>query len=288
MNKIKILILICVLACASAIAHPGVGIVMDSKGNVFYTDLKHIWKISHAGKVSIAVRNVHSHEISIDENDNLFGEHLWYEGEATNKWGYYVWKLSGSGVLEKVIQPTAGFPENYGFARDPYDRTYWADRSDKCQHIIFRDNESNKEKLSDHCFDDIRWMTASPKSNIFLIDRHDLKKVNAQGIVQTLATNLDERKLTQFIVNDARLLMGVWTDNKENAYVAIYGGRMVKKVSPDKKISIVAETSVGWSPTGGFVAPNGDFWLLEYSLANTARVERITPDGKRTIYSSAE
>lgn len=31
-------------------AHPGIGIVMDSKGNVFYTDLKQVWKIDPLGK----------------------------------------------------------------------------------------------------------------------------------------------------------------------------------------------------------------------------------------------
>ena len=29
-------------------AHPGIGIVMDDDGNVFYTDLTHVWKISLA------------------------------------------------------------------------------------------------------------------------------------------------------------------------------------------------------------------------------------------------
>jgi len=33
------------------IAHPGIGIVKDSKGNIFYTDLKQVWKISPDGKL---------------------------------------------------------------------------------------------------------------------------------------------------------------------------------------------------------------------------------------------
>lgn len=88
-----------------AMAHPGVGIVMDGKGNVYYTDLHHIWKIDVRDKVSIAVHNVHSHELYMDEADNLYGEHLWYKGEATNTWGHYVWKLSPDGKLEKIIEP---------------------------------------------------------------------------------------------------------------------------------------------------------------------------------------
>jgi hypothetical protein len=53
------IITILVLFSTHAAAHPGIGIVMDSKGNVFYTDLHQIWKIDAQGKKSIAVREVH-------------------------------------------------------------------------------------------------------------------------------------------------------------------------------------------------------------------------------------
>ena len=61
------------------LSHPGVGIVMDSKGDVYFTDLKHVWKLAPDGKKNIVVSNVHTHELWIDANDNLYGEHLWYE-----------------------------------------------------------------------------------------------------------------------------------------------------------------------------------------------------------------
>jgi len=44
-----------------ALAHPGVGIVVDSRGNVFYTDLEQVWMIDRAGRRSVTVPNVHSH-----------------------------------------------------------------------------------------------------------------------------------------------------------------------------------------------------------------------------------
>ena len=63
----------------TAPAHPGVGIVVDGRGNVFYTDLAHGWKRTPGGKRSIFVRNVHTHELFLDVAGNLHGEHLWYE-----------------------------------------------------------------------------------------------------------------------------------------------------------------------------------------------------------------
>ena len=64
------------IVMATIQAHPGVGIVNDSKGNIYYTDLKHIWKIDTLGRKSIAVPHVHSHELYMDEHDNLYGEHI--------------------------------------------------------------------------------------------------------------------------------------------------------------------------------------------------------------------
>ncbi len=51
------------LMSATAFAHPGVGIVIDSRGNVFYTDLRQVWRIAADGSKSVAVLNVHSHEL---------------------------------------------------------------------------------------------------------------------------------------------------------------------------------------------------------------------------------
>ncbi len=54
-------------------AHPGVGIVKDSKGNIYYTDLKQVWKITKGNK-TVVVPDVHTHELYVDQNDNLYGE----------------------------------------------------------------------------------------------------------------------------------------------------------------------------------------------------------------------
>ena len=73
-------------------AHPGVGIVSDRWGNIFYTDLKNVYKISPSGEKTVAVARVHTHELALDSAGNLYGEHLWYTGEADNRWRRYVWR----------------------------------------------------------------------------------------------------------------------------------------------------------------------------------------------------
>ncbi|MBI3481746.1 MAG: hypothetical protein HY015_02000 [Bacteroidetes bacterium] len=269
---------------SAGFGHPSVSIIMDSKGNVYYSDLKQVWKISTNGKKTIVVNGVHTHELFLDEADNLYGEHLWYNGEKANTWGYYVWKLSPDGKLEKIIPPTEGFPNNYSFVRDKNGNMYLADRESKCQKVVRISKDGTKTKPGDHCLENIRWMVCDAEGIVYLIDLHDLKKVDQQGYVKTLAKDLPDKKFSQLFVDPPHYLSGLSLDKQENIYVADYSGRQVKKVTPTKQVSVFAETKIPWSPTGSLLAPNGDFWILENSMTNDVRVERITKNGKRIIY----
>jgi len=281
----KAVILYCLLLISFfSWAHPGVGIVMDSKGNVYYTDLKQVWKIDTHGKKSVVVPNVHSHELYIDKNDNVYGEHVWYNGEAANTWGYYVWQLAPSGTIEKIIPPTSGFISNYSFVRDAQGNMYYANRENDCQKVTRRNVDGTHTTLGDACMENIRWMTVTDDGVVFLIDLYDLKRIDKQGHVTVMAEQLQEKSWSQFFVNDQHSIMGISTDKQQNVYAAVYSGKAVKKISSDGNVSEVMRTNIPWSPTGTLVAPNGDFWILECSVTNDVRVERITKDGKRIIY----
>src|SRR5262245_19221519 len=93
---------ITLFAASTALAHPGWGIVQDSKGNVFFTDTKQVWKIAPDGTLSIALADVHTHELAVDADDNVYGEHLWYVG-ATQQWRHRVWRLAPNGSVNDVI-----------------------------------------------------------------------------------------------------------------------------------------------------------------------------------------
>jgi hypothetical protein len=93
----RAIILAALVLPAAAMAHPGVGIVEDSAGNVFYTDLAQVWRIAPDGTKTVAVPKVHTHELAIDADNTLYGEHLWYNGETANTWGHRVWKRAPDG-----------------------------------------------------------------------------------------------------------------------------------------------------------------------------------------------
>ena len=272
------------LAPLPARSHPGVGIVMDSRGEVFYTDLKQVWRIARDGTRSVAVPHVHTHELCLDPQDNLYGEHLWYEGEATDRWGYRVWRRSPEGTLIDVIPAHEGFRTDYSFVRDAAGAMYWADRGAR---IVIR-KKTVDGRVSDVCpgcrFQDVMWMTAAPDGTVFLEDGADLVRIRPDGKRFAIAPGLAARKATQVQVGDRHRLMGLWLDRLGSVYVASYGSREVKKVAPDGSVSVAAHSSWPWSPTGGLVSPDGDLWLLEYSFTGAARVRHILKDGSSRSY----
>ena len=266
-------------------AHPGIGIVQDSKGNVFYTDLNHVWKISTDGKLSIAVRDVHTHQLHVDAADNLYGEHVWYSGEATDKWWYYVWRLSASGELSQAVTPTEGFPENNTLVRDENGNSYYAVNSGDAEQIYRQTDSGLTTTFCSHDFQDIRWMKMDEKTNrLLVIDLLKLYSVDPEGNISLISEDLEETKFSYLFLQDRHKLMGTWSDQEENIYVAVYSGKKIKKISPYGNVSTVYESQGSWSPTGGLIAGDGSMWVLEYSRQNKARVVKISKSGTLTYF----
>ncbi|MGZ5190816.1 MAG: hypothetical protein ACXWCZ_07320 [Flavisolibacter sp.] len=255
-------------------AHPGVGIVQDSKGNIYYTDLVHVWKISPEGKKSIAIRNVHTHELYIDTNDDIYGEHLWYNGERLDTWGYYVWCLRHNGKLDTVEGPNPGFREDYSFNRDAAGNHYWAE-SFTTGKIKKKTPSGEITTLTEGKFKEIRWMHVTAEGIVYLVHDLNLYRIDQKGnktlVVEGLAT-----KPGSLSLDDARhSIMGIWTDVSGNVFAAVASARTVKKISPAGKVSDLVYSLTPWSPCGGLIDKKGNLWLMEYSITNDVRVRLI-------------
>ncbi|HKS23928.1 MAG TPA: hypothetical protein VJZ76_14085 [Thermoanaerobaculia bacterium] len=255
-------------AATAAYAHPPVGIVVDRGGNVYYSDLKQVWRLAPDGTKTVVVPRVHTHELYLDAEGNLYGEHLWYEGEKINKWDYYVWRRSPDGRVQTVYGPKREFRTDYSFVRDAAGNHYWADRD---HGAIMK----NKTVLARGRFRDIRWMTAAPDGTVYLIDAVDLVQVSPNSAIRTVARNLSSSRFLRPDIGAHHLVMGLWVDPRGNVCVADYAHGEVKRVAPDGGVTVIAKSRLPWSIVGGTYAPNGDLWLLEWSVGNEARVRRV-------------
>lgn len=264
-------------------AHPGIGIVQDRRGNIYYTDLKQVFRLDPAGKKTVAVPNVHTHELYLDEQDNLFGEHLWYNN-SQNSWGYYVWKMKPGGQIEKVIPETTGFMTDYSFVRDRQGKMYWAERNDKCQKIGRISPGQTREIIGDKCLHNIRWLKSTPKGEILIVDFQTICKINERGHIETLATNVADPRMTVSNSGNQNSVMGVWDDPEGSLYVAVYSNRQVKKFSKEGTELQSIKISFPWGPSGGLIDANGALWILESDVVNRVRLERVDRNGSRKVF----
>ena len=267
---------LCVTAVTPATAHPGIGIVMDHRGIVFYTDLSSVWKIAPDGTKSIAVPNVHTHELFLDARDNLYGEHLWFEGEATNHWLHFIWKLSPNGILKKS-HPTRAYPQDASFARDAAGNMYWFTAGPPAA-FIRRAPDGSIRRLGEHAtYRDVKWIKATSRGVIYFTDDGDLRRLDSEGKVSTLAGNVREA--------GGNWVGGIWLDTRGRVYVAVWGARKVKRFNPASgQVDVVARSTAPWGPSGGLVAPNGDLWMLETSETNSVRVRQLSSNGDERVF----
>lgn len=277
----KLLLLSVVTAAAHA--HPGIGIVEDRHGNVFFTDTKQVWKIAPDGRMSVAVPGVHTHELCVDSGGNLYGEHLWYEGDAIGRWAHRVWRLSPDGTISDVIPTRNGFLADYSLVRDHAGNMYWADRGTA---TVIR-KRSPEGAITTHATADFRavgWMTATPDGTLFLMDAGDLRRVSPDGQTTTIATRLSGQNPPPEGVRDLNYHMGLWTHEDGGVYVAVAAERQVLRVDLAGNARVVARSVDPWSPSGGMFDRDGHLWLLEYDPTNAVRVRRLDQTGSERVF----
>lgn len=258
------MILLVLLAFAAPVhAHPGVGIVMDGSGNVYYTDLKHVWRIAPDGSRSLAMRDVHTHELAIDSVGNLYGEDNRHLGD--NRYRHRIWRRGPGGLTDDVVPWQNGFWRQYGFVKDSRGAMYWVQCPEERCVITKRSADGRVTTLapSVRFTSRIQWIAAGADNSIYVVDGRTLRRIDEDGAGSVVAKSL------------GRSPMGLWPDERGDVFVAIHGDRAVVRVEPNGAVTTVARSPKPWSPAGVLVAPDGALWILEWSESNEARVRRV-------------
>lgn len=266
------LLLPLLLAATTAGAHPGWGIVLDRQGNVFYTDLENVWRLDVAGRKTIAVAHVHTHELAFDPAGNLYGEDSRNEGGNLR---HRLWERSPTGEISDVRAWTAGFREDYGIVRDAAGATYFLLHVQGQNNQVYQRTAGGQRRrlAAGYAFPYIvNQLAVAPDSSVYVASGGSLLRLDAQGGVGTVARNLAP-------TNGRHALMGIWPDARGNVYVADLEGRRYLRVRANGTVETLMQSPAPWQPTGIVQATNGTFWVLEYSPTQ-ARVRRITA-GKR-------
>ena len=302
------LLVIVALYCAHQIvfAHPPTGIVVNKQGIVYFTDLETVWKLDINGSLTVfrsGVTGRHVHELALDKDDNLLGADTSNDG---SKWISDVWKMKPNGELTYLLEPASNPPRGFSMWMDKSGNMYFVEQDNrlKKQTLLLRrtpDGQvttvagstygSRDGKGDSASFGSVGGMFISSPGDIYLTDGTSLRKVATDGVVTTIATDLNKRTAEDvpplFGKNDG-ILTGLCVDKDNSIYVADAGNQRLLKVASSGKFDVVYRGESQYYPNGVAVAPSGDLYVLEVGFKPPgtwlpARVRKITTAGKSAI-----
>jgi len=146
--------------------------------------------------------------------------------------------------------------------------------------------------LSSAQFGSLQGITTDDQGNIYVTDLDlpnlggRIRKITPVGMVTTLAGNgiagfADGNGSSAQFSNP----LGIATDHQGNLFVADYGNRRVRKITPTGVVSTVAvigSTAELSGPIGVVVDAQGNIYVTESGIWSNDRIHKITPSGATT------
>lgn len=284
----------CVLLAVEAQAHPAWGITVDRQGQIYFSELKTIWKIDAQGQLSVFRADGHTHDLNIDEAGNVYGEHDFSA----------IWKMTPAGSFSYLFAPNENPPRGVSIWRDRDGNMYSVEQNNhiKRETLLLKRTPDGKVSLlaggryghadgkgSRAKFSNIVGMTFGPDGSLYVVDSSGIRKVTMAGVVTTLVRQI---KLENASDNSAggSSLFGITVDAQGSAFVADYGNRRILKIAPNGRMSTLIRTEESWFPTG-VAERGGELYILEESHTPSfkplgTRVRQLSPDGRVTVLAT--
>lgn len=289
----------------AAQAHIGAGIVVDRDGRVYFLDTSRgrIWMVDTDGRLKSLTEHKHGDTLVLGGDGNLYCEDVVSGG---------VWKISPQGVATEVLSKarrsavvgwtyllTVGADGSFYFVSGYPDQVKLHKMSASGEGAILAGSTRGMADgpARDAQFREVRAAAWGADGALHLIDGDSIRKLALDGTVTTLAGGPDEG-FADGTGAAARFHhpSGLALDALGNIFVADFGNRRIRKISPAGEVSTVGDAGRAWTPAGIAVA-GGHLYVLERfgvyngpaiffswigDLAGNPRVRRISSDGSAT------
>ncbi len=287
------IIVLCVLLGTSAFAHPGSGIVVDTQGQIFFTDTgQGVWKIDKQGNLTLLPASLF-HWMTLDEAG--------YFAESQKNFGEWFERVTSQGSKPALIM-SSDFPLTIN--RDG--NLYYADTRPRSARIVRRTPDGKESVLTaDEAFKGIAGIAASPDGSLYVTDAirpdtNSILKITKDGKVSQFASpeiigSGRDRAINPPPESDVSYCRGLAVDSQGVVYVAATGSRRVLKITPSGGVSTILQAPSPWSPTGVAVF-GGEVYVLEWQDAPASqaevrrawipRVRKVGRDGKFTTLAT--
>jgi sugar lactone lactonase YvrE len=286
------------LFSAQVHAHPSWGIAVDPQRQVYFSDLKTVWKIDAYGKLSVvrAEGDRHTHDLNIDEAGNLYGADNSYE-PATQRFFSAIWTITSAGSFSYLLPLTENPPKGTSIWKDRDGNMYHVTNYPERELLVLKRTPNGSVTAlagSSNAAREYRQtvpystggIAFSSEGALYFVHGANVSKITTSGTLVPLARNV----VVENGSGDPTSLFGISVDAQGHAFVADYGNRRVMKVTQANQITTVIRAEEPWFPTGVAIR-DGELYILEYGHTPThtpigTRVRKLSTDGRITTLAT--
>lgn len=141
---------------------------------------------------------------------------------------------------------------------------YWYEASVEKDSVYFirKDTSGQTMTFASGQFRDIRWMFCHPMGSVHFLDGNDLYKIEPDGQFTLLAKELCMHKQCPDTSDKKHSVFGIWWDDQNNIYAAIYEDRCILQITPNGEFHPIYQSTDGF-PINGLFDHQKQLWILE-------------------------
>ncbi len=279
-----LLIIAACLVPTALLAHPGSGIVVDRRGEVYFVDMvSGVWKLDGNGALS-----------------HMPGPAFhWMTADESNRFSAVTLPSGPGGDFARIgVSPTLLLASDFPIALAPDGDLYFPSHLAGTPLQILKLSPTGAQSVLANLSEtapqlrDVNGIAAGPDGSVFYTEDAAIRRIDRTGRVSTVVSTVRCPSRTAARAADRPLLRGLAVDASGTSYVAATGCGAVLKVTAAGQVSVLPQVQDAWAPTGVALFGN-DVFVLEFHdgdsedrQAMLPRVRKIAADGKTTVIAT--
>lgn len=276
--RLFVALLLCLFAAAGAQAHPPYGLAADARGNVYFSDLEAVWRLTPEGRLELfrpSAEGFHVHEVAIAPDGAIEGDVNHYD-PSSEVFSGGLWRRTADGREQWLVRPTPAPPRGFGTYGDSRGNRYtsqWVGNDDR-RTLLFRRSPAGRvdllhgppdesARLRESLVSSIGGMARTRAWGMAVADGRALRLVAPSGAVTTLheaAAGASFRGVS--VAPDGRVI------------AADQGSKAVIAVAAEGAAEILYRESGPWLPTAAVIA-GGRLLVLEANADPREQADRV-------------
>jgi hypothetical protein len=286
-------LLLIVAVAGPALGHPPYGLVVDRKGDIYFSDLETVWRFSADGRMSVfrpGIPETHVHELALAPDGAIEGDQNRYD-PATQRYYTGLWTRTRSGVERDIVPMTEHPPAGAGVLRDRDGNRYvtlWVSNEDQRMQVLKRRPNGSVDLLFDQTrgasppvartVAGVAGMTFASDGSLFFAARDTLWRRAKDG---TVASVYSGGTVSSF--------RGLAASADVRVLVADMGSRTILEIGADGRAAKLFRESEPWLRTAVALS-NGRLLVLEananpYEYNDRVRLIEVK-DGRGKLLAS--